>query len=304
MWLPFDLIRPGVDGLDGFEYCMGSIRIGTKPYMTTTMEKLKMKRRDFLTAAGLAGMTGVSSLAAGADSDGDNREYLEFRQYRLHVGSKKRLVGDFLRKVGIPAMNRIGIGPVGVFNAMYGPSSPTLYVLLVHKSLDSVVNSASLLMADDKYRKTGADFVNASLSEPAYVRMESSLMVAFKDMPQLRVPKQKLENKGRIFELRTYESHSIKAGKKKIEMFNEGGEIAIFNKTGLTPVFFGETIVGPQMANLTYMLVFGDLTDRDAKWKVFGGDPEWKKLRSNPAYKDTVSNITDIILRPAAYSQI
>jgi hypothetical protein len=249
-------------------------------------------------------MAGMSSLAAAADSAGGNREYFEFRQYRLHVGSKKRQVGDFLRKVGIPAMNRIGIGPVGVFNAVYGPSSPTLYVLLVHKSLESVANSSSLLMADEQYRQAGADFVNASLSEPSYVRMESSLMVAFKDMPKLRVPKQQLENGRRIFELRTYESHSIKAGKKKIEMFNEGGEIAVFNKTGLAPVFFGETIVGPQMPNLTYMLVFDDLTDRDAKWKVFGGNPEWKKLRSNPAYKDTVSNITDIILRPAPYSQI
>jgi len=244
----------------------------------------------------------MSSLAVGAGAGG--REYFEFRQYRLHTGSKKNLLGNFLRKVGIPAMNRIGIGPVGVFNAVYGPSSPTLYVMLVHKSLDSVANSSERLLADDKYRKDGADFVNASLSDTAYVRVESSLMVAFKDMPQLSVPKQKLENRSRIFELRTYESHSIKASKKKIEMFNEGGEIAVFNETGLSPVFFGETIVGPQMPNLTYMLVFDNLTDRDAKWKVFGGSPAWKKLRSDPQYRDTVSNITDIILRPTGYSQI
>ena len=247
-------------------------------------------------------MAGMSSLAVGADAGG--REYFEFRQYRLHTGSKKNLVGDFLRQVGIPAMNRIGIGPVGVFVGKYGPSNGTLYVMLVHKSLESVVTSSARLLADDKYCKDGADFVNASLSDSAYVRMESSLMAAFRDMPQLRVPKQKLGNEPRIFELRTYESHSIKASKKKIEMFNEGGEIAVFNKTGLSPVFFGETIVGPQMPNLTYMLVFDDLTDRDAKWKVFGADPEWKKLSSDPQYKDTVSNITDIILRPTPYSQI
>ncbi|KPK43972.1 MAG: NIPSNAP family containing protein [Phycisphaerae bacterium SG8_4] len=261
-----------------------------------------MNRREFLTTTGAAGMAGMSSLAAGADAGG--REYFEFRQYRLHTGSKKNQVGDFLRKVGIPAMNRIGIGPVGVFNAMYGPSSPTLYVMLVHKSLDSVVNSSERLLADEKFCKDGADFVNASLSETAYVRMESSLMVAFKDMPQLSVPKQKIENKSRIFELRTYESHSIKASKKKIEMFNEGGEIAIFKKTGLAPVFFGETIVGPQMPNLTYMLVFDDLTHRDAMWDVFRVDPEWKRISSDPQYRDTVSNITDIILRPTGYSQI
>ena len=259
-----------------------------------------MNRREFLTTTGAAGMAGMSSLSVGADAGG--REYFEFRQYRLHTGSKKNLLGNFLRNVGIPAMNRIGIGPVGVFTAMYGPSSPTLYVMLVHKSLESVMTSSERLLADDKFRNT--DFVDASLSDTAYVRVESSLMVAFKDMPQLSVPKQKVENKSRIFELRTYESHSIKASKKKIEMFNEGGEIAVFNKTGLSPVFFGETIVGPQMPNLTYMLVFDDLTDRDAKWKVFGGSPAWKKLRSDPQYKDTVSNITDIILRPTGYSQI
>jgi hypothetical protein len=258
-----------------------------------------MKRREFLTAASLTGIAGMSSLAAAEGEDG-KQEYFELRRYYLHVGSKKNLLGDFLRKVGIPAMNRIGIEPVGVFNAMYGPNSPTLYVLLVHKSLDSVVNSASLLMADKEYLKAGADFINAPLFEPAYVRMESSLMVAFKDMPKLEVP----EKTRRILELRTYESHSIKAAKKKIEMFNEGGEIAIFKKTGLQPVFFGETIIGPQMPNLTYMLAFENMADRDEKWGIFSGDPDWKKLRADTAYKDTVSNITDIILRPAPYSQI
>jgi len=255
-----------------------------------------MKRRQFLTAAGLAGLAGLGS-AAGAAEKG-KREYFEFRRYRTHVGSKKNLVGNFLREVGIPAMNRIGIGPVGVFNAKYGPSDPTLYVMLVHKSLESVVNASAQLLDDDKFRSS--DFVNASLSDPGYVRVESSLMVAFKDMPKLEAP----QKKPRIFELRIYESHSIKAAKKKIEMFNAGGEIAIFKKTGLTPVFFGETIIGPMMPNLTYMLTFDDLADRDKKWGVFAGSPEWRKLRSNPAYKDTVSNITDIILRPTPYSQI
>ncbi|UCC97653.1 MAG: NIPSNAP family protein [Phycisphaerales bacterium] len=259
-----------------------------------------MNRREFLAVAGVAGAAGTSSLAAAAGGDDGKQQYFEFREYRLHVGSKKNQVGNFLRDVGIPAMNRIGIGPVGVFSAMYGPNSPTLYVMLVHNSLDTVVKSSSMLMADDEYRKAGAKFVDAPLSEPAYVRVESSLMLAFKDMPRLHVP----EKKPRIFELRTYESHSIKAGKKKVEMFNEGGEIAIFDKTGLQPVFFGETIIGPKMPNLTYMLVFDDLADRDRKWDVFRVAPEWKKLRSDPQYKDTVSNITDIILRPAPYSQI
>jgi len=257
-----------------------------------------MKRREFL-AAGIAGSAAVSSVASAMQrSDTSKREYFELRQYRLLNRGKAGALGEFLREVGIPAMNRIGIKTVGVFNVMYGPNDPTLYVLLVHSSLESVVTSTERLLADGEYRKS--DFVNAAYAEPAYVRIESSLMVAFKDMPKLEVP----EKKSRIFELRIYESHGSKAAKKKIEMFNEGGEIAIFKKTGLGAVFFGETLIGPKMPNLTYMLVFDDMEMRDKMWPIFGSSPEWKKLRANPAYKDTVSNITDIILRPTRYSQI
>ena len=257
-----------------------------------------MKRREFL-AAGIAGAAGIEAAAASiGKSEKTKRQYFELRQYHLLNRSKIGEVGDFLREVGIPAMNRIGINPVGVFTSMYGSSSSTLYVLLVHRSVESVVTASERLLADREFSK--CDFVNAAFAEPGYVRIESSLMVAFKDMPKLEVP----EKKSRIFELRIYESHGIKAAKKKIEMFNEGGEIAIFKKTGLQPVFFGETLIGPKMPNLTYMLVFDDMEMRDKRWPIFGSNPDWKKLRANPAYKDTVSNITDIILRPTRYSQI
>jgi hypothetical protein len=166
--------------------------------------------------------------------------------------------------------------------------------------MDSVVNAHARLLADGELREKGASFLDATLSNPAFVRCESSLMAAFSHMPGIEPP----AFKERIFELRIYESHSVKAGKKKVEMFNEGGEIAIFRKTGLNPVMFGETIIGPNLPNLTYMLAFKDMAERDQRWQVFRDDPDWKKLSADPAYKDTVSNITDIILRPTEYSQI
>jgi len=261
-------------------------------------ENVKMNRRGFL-AAGLAGVTGINAVSAASQARGQGeREYFELRRYHLLNRAKAGVFENFLRDAAIPAMNRIGIQPVGVFNVVYGPNEPTLYVLLVHKSLESVVHASAGLLADAEFAK--ADLVNAPLAEPGYVRYESSLMVAFKDMPRLEVP----QKKSRIFELRTYESHSIKAAKKKIEMFNEGGEIAIFRRTGLQPVFFGEGLIGPNLPSLTYMLVFDDMVHRDKQWGVFGSDPDWQKLRVDPAYKDTVSNVTDIILRPSSYSQI
>jgi len=259
-----------------------------------------MNRREFL-ATGVAGLA-ATNLAGGSAQAGSTgpRQFFEWRQYHLRTGKQKNMVGEFLKNVGIAAMNRIGIKPVGVFTPVYGPSNAKLYVLLVHDSLDSVVNASARLLEDKEVRDKGASFLDASISEPAYVRFESSLLAAFRDMPRLEVP----TLKERIFELRIYESSSAKLGKKKVAMFNEGGEIAIFKKTGLNPVFFGESIIGPNLPNLNYMLAFKDMADRDQRWQVFRDDPDWKKLSADPAYRDTVSNITDIILRPAEYSQI
>ena len=259
-----------------------------------------MNRREFL-ATGIAGVA-ATDLAGSAQAAGNSasRQYFEWRQYHLRTGTHKNVVGDFLRTVGIAALNRIGIKPVGVFTPVYGPSNAKLYVLLVHDSLDSVVNASARLLEDKEVQQKGTVFIDATMSEPAYVRYESSLLAAFSHMPKVEVP----ALKERIFELRIYESHSAKMGKRKVQMFNEGGEIAIFQKTGLTPVFFGETIIGPNLPNLNYMLAFKDMADRDQKWQVFRDDPDWKKLSADPTYTDTVSNTTDIILRPTDYSQI
>jgi hypothetical protein len=91
---------------------------------------------------------------------------------------------------------------------------------------------------------------------------------------------------------------------KKIEMFNEGGEIALFDRLGLRSVFFGQTLIGRRQPNLMYMTVHQDVAAREKAWEVFGNSPEWKKLRSEPAFANTVSATHIIFLRPAAFSQI
>ena len=264
-----------------------------------------MNRREFISATCLASVGSMGALNnTMANANDKEPEYYELRLYHTLLGSKKNVLNDFLRDATIPALNRLGIGPVGVFNVMYGQSSPTVYVLMPHKSLESVATVSAQLLDDAEFQKAGASFLNSPLSDPGFVRINSSLMKAFDDMPRLEVPPGTAENKPRIFELRTYESHSLIAAKKKIDMFNKGGEIQIFKNTGLQPVFFGETLVGPQIPNLMYMLAFDDMDMRNKSWDTFRKDPAWLKLRQNPIYKDTVSNISDIILRPASYSQI
>jgi hypothetical protein len=103
-----------------------------------------------------------------------------------------------------------------------------------------------------------------------------------------------------------YRSPSKSAGQKKIEMFDTGGEIAIFRRLGLTPVFFAQTLTGSHLPSLTYMLTFPDLATREKNWNAFRSDPEWKKLSTTPGYTDAeiVVDIENQILAPTAYSQI
>jgi len=260
-----------------------------------------MKRRTFLTASCLAGVAPLSSLArADAGPAPGKKEYYELRLYHLLPGEKAKQFGDFLRNAAVPALNRIGISPVGVFQKMED-DDPNLYMLLPHKSLESVVTCTARLLADAEYCKAGAAVISAPLSAPAFQRIESSLSLAFDECPKVEIPTKK---ESRVLELRIYESHNAIKAKKKVEMFDAGGEIALFRKIGLPPVFFGETLVGTKIPNLTYMLGFDDMDALNARWKKFRASPGWEKLKSDPQYKDTVSKVTSILLRPGPGSQI
>jgi hypothetical protein len=265
------------------------------------LETEEMKRRDFLAATGLAAVGSLGQVGRAESKSGDSkREYYELRAYRLKSQDKQKVVLDCLKAAAIPALNRIGITPVGVFT-VFEPESPDIYVLLPHKSLESVVTASGLIGSDPSYRKAAAGVLDAPKSDPAYERIESSLMLAFEAIPRLEIP---TKAESRIFQLRIYESHNSLAGKKKVEMFNTGGEIAIFRKVGMDPVFFGESLIGPKLPNLTYMLVFDDMDAKEKAWNKFRVDPDWLKLKANPYYKDTVSNVTNLMLRPASCSQI
>ena len=82
-------------------------------------------------------------------------------------------------------------------------------------------------------------------------------------MPRIELPAATAAKGPRLFELRTYESTSEKAHRAKVRMFAEIGEIDIFKRVGLTPVFFGRTLSGPRMPNLVYMLVHENMAGRE-----------------------------------------
>jgi hypothetical protein len=86
-------------------------------------------------------------------------------------------------------------------------------------------------------------------------------------------------------------------------MFNEG-EIQIMRDTKLGPVFFGETLIGPDVPNLVYMLSASVSENHKQHWKDFMVHPEWKRIQKLEQYKDTVSKIKNWFLQPTDYSQL
>jgi hypothetical protein len=260
-----------------------------------------MDRRTFLAATSVAGLAPLSLCSAAEDAAKGNRDYYELRQYQIETEAQKKLFDAHMKEAAIPALNRAGVKPVGVFYPQEGLSP--VYVLLRHKSLEALALIDDRLMADAEYVSQGAALLDAPAAAPAFKRLESALMVAFRGMPELETP---VTNPGRVLQLRIYESPSVKTGRKKIEMFNDAGEIAIFRRVGLNPVFFSQTLVGPKMPNLTYMLAFSSMDAQKAAWQKFREDPEWLKLRAIPEYSDKVvlCGVTNLLLQPADYSQI
>ncbi len=227
-------------------------------------------------------------------------------EVRTYLGVDVARLGEldnYLEKGLVPALNRLGHTPVGVLsetNPVEGKTS--VYVFIPLKSAGDLTELQKSLAADAEYLKAAEPHSKVDPKNPLFARIRSELLVAFDCWPKLAVPKQFAEKKDRLFELRVYESATEERGHKKVTMFNNG-EVPIFLDCGISPVFFGQAIIGDKTPNLTYMTVYDDSASRDASWKKFIAHPDWKKLSSDPQYQNTVSKIHKLDLSPRPYSQ-
>jgi hypothetical protein len=275
-----------------------------------------LQRRQFLTAslaAGAAALAGRADAAqasaaptvASEASAGKPRQYYELRKYLLAQGAQTQLTDKYVASALIPALNRMGIAPVGAFNLSIGPETPVLYLLLPCAHLDTLVNAELRLRADQEFLAAADAFWNAPAAAPAFQRVESTLLIAFEGWPVLTLPPATAQNGKRVFQMRTYESASDRDHVRKVQMFH-AGEFEIFQKVGFWNVFFGDALIGSRLPQLTYMLSYADLSQMNDLWAAFRDDPAWKKMNTLPEFnfEPIVSNITNLVLTPAGYSQI
>lgn len=227
------------------------------------------------------------------------KEFYELRTYELRFGSPRGNLENYFKNALIPALNKYGVKNIGAFGEIGNSDPAKIYLLIPYASIDDFASINAKIKTDEDFIKASQEYNNLQPDKAPYVRYKSSLMNAFDGLPQLVKP----TAEQKLLELRIYESYSEDAARRKRKMFNDE-EIKIFKDTKLNSVFFGEVIAGEHMPCLTYMLAFKNMEERDANWKDFSANADWKRISSAPEYANSVSNIFRVFLKPLTYSQL
>jgi len=239
-----------------------------------------------------------------AQATAQTQEYYQLKTYSFDTEGQEKTTDDFLKNAFMPALKEFDIQNIGVFKPRPTDSiTPRkTYVLIPFTSLVQFRLLDDALDSNTTYQENGKTYLQASHDNPPYQRIESSLMKAFIEMPKMEASKLDGPRRDRIYELRSYEAATEELYKKKVDMFNAGGEIKLFDKLGFNAVFYAEVISGPTMPNLMYMTTHANQEAKDANWKAFVDSPEWAKLKEMPKYQNTVSKIVKLFLYPTEYS--
>ncbi|MCB0474728.1 MAG: NIPSNAP family protein [Flavobacteriaceae bacterium] len=231
------------------------------------------------------------------------RQLLQLKIYTFANTAQLQTTENYLENAFLPALRRLNVKKTGVFKMRVPDSTgQKLFVLIPFKNLAELNKLESQLEKDTIYAQAGASYLESLFDNVPYQRIETILLYAFKDMPQLTPTQVTGARTERVYELRSYQSPTEAYFKNKVKMFNEGGEISLFKELNFNAVFYGEVISGPDMPNLMYMTTFINQEDRDEHWKAFVDSPEWKSMSTDPKYQHNVSHIDITFLYPTEYS--
>jgi hypothetical protein len=237
-----------------------------------------------------------------AHSTPPKKDIYQIRIYRLKTNEQLQQVDSFLKTAWLPAVHRAGIGKVGVFQPLANDTAgvKSVYVFIPFASMDALIRLDKKLAGDAVYTAAAKSFTAAAFDHPPYERMESVLLEAFNGQKHFVLP---AKTKGTVFELRSYESPTENLHDKKVAMF-ENGEIKLFSKLGFHTVFYANVISGNRMPNFMYMPSFESLDEKNAHWKTFGNDPQWKEMSALPVNENkvSVSRIESILMKATDYS--
>ena len=81
--------------------------------------------------------------------------------------------------------------------------------------------------------------------------------------------------------------------------------LALWERHGIRPAGFWTTLIGESNQELTYLLAWEGMAEREAKWTAFQSDPEWVAKRTETERDgQIVANISSSLLQPTAFSTV
>lgn len=244
-------------------------------------------------------MLGGMGMAAAATDTPRTRFYM-LESFKLKNGTELPRLHEHFSKTLLPAADRIWGGPKIFLEALVAPHMPQLLVVYGFRSLDEMWGVHGKMMEDEKLAK--AFQALDSGPEPPFETLDTTLLEATPYSPEIAAGPPKTS---RIFELRTYHSPTYTQLMALHERFS-GPEIKIFHRVGIHPLFYTSTVIGQNIPNLTYLIPFDSLADRERAWNAFGADPEWVKVRKESIDKHgQISSVIQISLFKATeYSPV
>ncbi len=79
--------------------------------------------------------------------------------------------------------------------------------------------------------------------------------------------------------------------------------LKLWERHGIRQAGFWTTLIGESNNELTYMLAWESLAERETKWAAFQNDADWQKARADSERDgQIIANITSQLLTPTAFS--
>jgi hypothetical protein len=106
-----------------------------------------------------------------------------------------------------------------------------------------------------------------------------------------------------IYELRIY--RTIPGRLPALLARFQNHTLRIWERHGIRQAGFWTTLVGESNNDLTYLLAWESLAEREQKWTKFTTDPEWLKVRAETEADGQINaNVATSFLTPTAFSSV
>ena len=202
-------------------------------------------------------------------------------QYVLAMGASLQQLHDFLAAQWLPAAaNR----PVLVLEGVVTAPMPQVLVITRHDTLEQYESMRVTEPAGLVYESLAVSILRSTAYSPELVTSSDPC---------------------RYYEYRLYQTANTAELAALHERF-AGPEIQIFQRCGIHPVLYAETLAGDKMPNLVYLTPFSSLAAREEAWNTFRADPEWIRVRTDHATQHgPIPKALEVALyRAATYSPV